>query len=152
MLIEAKLTPSTIELIKSSANLIASHATTITALTHKKLFKKYPMLQELFKDAPQNQHEILAEALSLFAVNIDKMHILYPALQEIAMSHVKVNIRPNYYILLGIIFVESLEEIIGDKVDTNVIDAWREVYKYISSILINMENHLYGSELPELST
>ena len=131
---QAKLTPKTIELIKYNANVFSTNATEITTTMYKKLFRKYPMFKDLFKDVPNNQHNLLVETLSKITLNIDQMHIVFPLLNKIAITHVQINVRPNYYIIFEMVFIESIKEVIGNKVDTNVLRLGR---KYINIYLIS---------------
>ena len=47
------------------------------------MFSKYLEVKKLFKNAPNNQNVILAEAISLYAVNIENLKLLHPALEEV---------------------------------------------------------------------
>ena len=138
-----ELSQKHIEIIKESAGLITANDEKITTKMYEILFYKYPHLEILFDNAPDNQFMKLAEALSSYAVNIDKIEKLTPALELIAIKHVEVNIRPGYYSMVGMALIEAIEDVLGKMAPIGFIDAWREVYKYISDILIEMEDKLY---------
>ncbi|EDZ61451.1 putative globin [Sulfurimonas gotlandica GD1] len=138
-----ELSQKHIDIIKESAELITANDLKITNKMYEILFYKYPHLEMLFENAPDNQFMKLAEALSLYAVNIDKIEKLIPALELIAIKHVEVNIRPGHYSMVGMALIEAIEEVLGKMAPIGFIDAWREVYKYVSDILIEMENKLY---------
>jgi hemoglobin-like flavoprotein len=138
-----ELSQKHINIIKESAELITANDLAITSKMYEILFYKYPHLEMLFENAPDNQFMKLAEALSLYAVNIDKIEKLIPALELIAIKHVEVNIRPGHYSMVGMALIEAIEEVLGKMAPIGFIDAWREVYKYVSDILIEMENKLY---------
>lgn len=140
------LSQQSINIIKDSALLITANATQITSTMYTMLFEKHPHFEELFKDAPDNQYMILAEALSAYAVNIDNLQRLQPALKVIAVAHVKADIQAFHYPMLGIIFIQALEQSLGDKATIEFIDAWREAYKHISNILIDLEKGLYTTK------
>ena len=138
-----ELSQKHIDIIKESAELITANDLEITSKMYEILFYKYPHLEMLFENAPDNQFMKLAEALSAYAINIDKIDKLTPALELIATKHVEVNIRPGHYSMVGMALIEAIEEVLGKKAPIGFIDAWREVYKYLSDILIEMENELY---------
>ncbi|WP_373003301.1 globin domain-containing protein [Sulfurimonas sp.] len=138
-----ELSQKHIDIVKESAELITANDLEITNKMYEILFYKYPHLEMLFENAPNNHFVKLAEALSLYAVNIDKIEKLTPALELIAIKHVKVNIRPGHYSMVGMALIEAIEEVLDEIAPIGFIDAWREVYKYVSDILIEMENKLY---------
>ena len=137
------LSQTSIDIIKGSAELITANNIAITKRMYQLLFSKYPNLREYFKDAPEDQYMRLAEALSAYAINIEKLHILKPALSVIARTHVKVNIKPSQYPVIGMVLMQAIEEVLDDKAEIALIDAWREAYQHISSVLIEIEEEMY---------
>ena len=142
-----ELSEETVNIINSSAELLATRSTDITTRMYEILFSKYPQLKELFKDQPENQYMILADALSLFAVNIAQLDTLEPALNKIARTHVKVNVKPIHYPMVGMSLLEAMRDVLGDEVPIAFYDAWREVYKYLGLVLVDMEEKLYLSKV-----
>lgn len=138
-----ELSNLTVNVIKQSATLVTSHAEVITSNMYTLLFKKYPHLEKLFENAPNNQNVILAEAISAYAMNIDKLHLFLPALEVIAYTHIRARIKAIHYPILGMIFIEALENTLGKKATLEFLDAWREAYKYLANVLINMEKEIY---------
>jgi len=110
---------------------------------YDRLFIKYPQLVEMFKDAPKEQPVLLAEALSAYAVNIDNLKILEPALHIIAVTHVAIGIKEKHYRMLGPVLISAVEDVLKDEASLEFIDAFREAYKYISDVLIEMESEMY---------
>jgi len=137
------LSQKSIDIIKESAELITANDTRITTRMYELLFSKYPHVKELFVNAPQDQYMKLAESLSAYAVNIDRLHILKPGLEVIAMAHVEVNIRPGHYPMVGMALMEAIEDTLGKRASVEFLDAWREAYKHISDVLIDIEEKLY---------
>jgi len=142
-LTSSELSQDIICLIKNLSPIIANKSLEITHLMYDKLFVKYPQFIDMFKDAPKNQPVLLAEALSAYAVNIDNLKILEPALRIIAVTHVAVGVKPQHYRMLGPVLIGATEEAIGKEATIEFIDAVREAYKYISDILIEMESEMY---------
>lgn len=141
------LSSSAIKIIKESASLITNNDTKITLRMYEILFDKYPQLEKLFEHAPDDQYMRLAQAVSSYAINIDRIHIFMPALKIIAITHVREDIKPFHYPLVGRAFIESVEDILGERASIEFIDAWREAFRYISDILIEMEEELYKKEI-----
>ena len=143
---EKKISQESITIIKQTASLVTEHAIDITTNMYQLLFSKYPHMKNLFSNAPDNQNVILAEAISAYAVNIDNLKIFTPALEVIAYSHVKENIQAIHYPILGIIFIQALEKSLGSLATLEFIDAWREAYKVVAEILIEMEREMYEAK------
>lgn len=75
------LSKQTIAIIKNSAELITQNDVEISIKMYERLFSKYPELQKLFEDRTPQQYMRLAETLSAYAINIDRIDRLRPALE-----------------------------------------------------------------------
>ena len=140
------LSSSSINIIKNSAQLITSNDIEITTKMYKILFEKYPNVRSLFRDAPEDQYMRLAEILSAYAVNIEKIERLKPALMVIAKKHVLVGIQIAHYPMIGMVLMMAIEDVLKEQATVEFMDAWREAYQMIASILIEMEKELYKNE------
>ena len=107
------------------------------------LFSKYPHIENLFADMQEDQYMKLAEILSAYAINIEKIEKLRPALLVIAQKHVDLNIDPVHYPMIGMVLMQAMEETLGKEASIEFMDAWREAYQVIGNILIDMEKALY---------
>lgn len=85
----------------------------------------------MFKDSNKDYPVLLAEAFSTFSINIDNLKVLELALHKIAGLHTRVFVMPEHYLVLG------------KELSLKQLDAIREGFKYISSILIEMERKIY---------
>jgi len=139
------LSSQSINIIKNSAELITSNDTKITSRMYEILFLKYPHVQTLFKNAPADQYMRLAEILSAYAVNIDKLERLKPALMVIASTHVGVGIKAAHYPMIGMVLMQAIEDVLGEKATLMFMDAWREAYQIVASTLIKLEEEIYKS-------
>jgi len=137
------LSAKTIEIIKNSAYLVTSNDILITKRMYQIMFSKYPHFEKQFKNTPEDQYMKLAEAISAYAMNIEKIERLKPALRIIARIHVKRNVLPSQYFKVGGVLLEAMEDVLGDRATLEFIDAWREVYNYVARILIEMESGFY---------
>ena len=138
-----KLSEKSINTIKSSASLITQNDRLITTRMYEILFDAHPELKALFANAPEDQYMKLADALSMYAVNIEKLNVLEPALLMIAQAHVREGVLPKHYPLVGSALMEAMEGVLKEEATIELIDAWREAYIHIGDILIEMEKDLY---------
>jgi len=137
------LSEKSIEVITATSKMVVTRSSEITTEMYNIMFEKYPHVKELFKDQPENQYMILAEALSLFAVNINKIEKLTPALEIIARKHVQTNVKRGHYPIVGSSLLMAMETVLEEKATLAFTDAWTEAYKFLSEILIEMENKMY---------
>lgn len=140
------LSNETISIIKNSVGLIAKNDIDISFKMYELLFVRHPEIRQLFSDAIPDYHINLAEILSIYAVNIDRIDRLMPALKEISHKHIKHNIQPRHYPLVGSSLIEAMEEILGEDATIELLDAWREAYKFLANILITIEQGVYKSQ------
>lgn len=137
------LSPQSISIIKSTAELVTANDSKITKRMFEILFSKYPHIENLFADMQEDQYMKLAEILSAYAINIEKIEKLRPALLVIAQKHVDLNIDPVHYPMIGMVLMQAMEETLGKEASIEFMDAWREAYQVIGNILIDMEKALY---------
>ena len=134
-------------MIKTHASELVNNSLDITHRMYDLLFEKYPQFSQMFQFAPKNQPVLLAEALSSYAVNIDNLKIFRPALQVIAESHIRTEVKASHYMMLGPVLIQAIAEVLGSKVPLAFIDAMREAYKYIADVLIEMESEMYKAKI-----
>ena len=137
------LSQDAINIIKGTARLVTVNDIKITTRMYQILFSKYPHMKKMFENAPKGQPMLLAESLSAYAMNIERLERLRPALLIIAKTHVRKEIQPGHYPMLGMVLLQAMEEVLGDQATVDFLDAWREAYKVIANMLIEMEKSLY---------
>lgn len=138
------MTEKTIAIVKATAAPVAANAETITTRMYEILFSTHPQLQVLFKDADPDQHKKLAAAVAAYAANIDNLGALSKAVEKMATTHVRVNIKPEHYPLVGVALLGAVKDVLGEAATGEVIDAWKEAYFFLADILIAREKELYA--------
>ena len=140
------LSEKTIEICKATAPVIAEHGEAITTRMYEILFENYPETKALFGDAPEEQHKILAGAIAAYAANIDNLDVLGKAVEGMAKRHVKTNVKPEHYPMVGVSLLQAIKDVLGDAATEDVIDAWKEAYFFLGDILIAREKELYSAK------
>jgi len=138
------LSPSTIETIKATIPVLKEHADAISTTMYDILFYKYPETQRLFKSSPDSQPKILAAAVTAYAMNIDNLDALSGAVAKMSAAHVRTNIKPEHYPMVGESLINSMKAVLGDAATPQITDAWTEAYFFLSDILIAREKELYA--------
>lgn len=139
------ISPKTIEIVKATAAPVAANAETITTRMYEILFQTHPELKELFKDADANQHKKLAMAVSAYSANIDNLSTLSKTVEKMALTHVKVKVKPEHYPLVGVALLGAVKDVLGDAATDDVIEAWKEAYFFLADILIEREREIYAA-------
>lgn len=139
------LSEKTIKVCKLTAPVLAKHSEAVTSRLYEKLFENYPETKELFGGAPGDQHKKLAGAIVAYANNIDHLEVLDKAVEGIAQRHVKTNVQPEHYPMVGASLLQAIKDVFGDAANDDVIEAWEEAYFFLGDILITKEKELYAS-------
>jgi len=146
------LSKLSIELVKSTSYVIEENAEAITSKMYSILFEKYPETKELFRNASEDQHKKLAQAIASYAENIDNLFILdmlAQSVERIAKTHVTTLIKAEHYPMVGESLLQAMKEELVDKVSKDVLKAWEEAYYFLADILITKEKELYQLERNE---
>lgn len=139
------LSPTTISTVKATASVVAQHAEAITSKMYEILFQDNPELKTLFKDADPMQHKKLAMAVTAYASNIDNLEVLSQAVDKMVQSHVKANVKPEHYPLVGTAILKAIKEVLGDAATDDILKAWGEAYFFLADVLIAKEKELYSA-------
>lgn len=139
------LTSKTQEICKATAPVIEEHGEAITTRMYEILFKNYPETRALFSEAPENQHTKLASAIAAYAANIDNLGAMDKAVETMAKRHVKTNVKPEHYPMVGTSLLQAIKDVLGDAATDEVLDAWKEAYFFLGDILIQREKELYSA-------
>lgn len=141
------LSEKTIEIVKSTAPLLAEVGTVVTDHFYKRMFSHNPELKHIFNmtnQATGRQQFALFNALAAYAQNIDNLAVLKEALARINHKHTSLNILPEHYPIVGAHLIGTLKELIPDQFTADVEYAWREAYNLLADICITEEAALYA--------
>jgi hemoglobin-like flavoprotein len=136
--------------IETTSSLIHTNAQEIAKTMYILLFDLYPDYKSFFKKAPSNQHELLAETISFFAVNIKNIAMFEPLIQKIALVHVDVGVKEEHYKVIEDMMLLSFKIHLSEKVAglikiDHLLNSWSEAIKYVSHLLITKEKEIYST-------
>lgn len=132
-------------IIKATAPVLKEKGEEITTVMYEFLFERNPELKDLFKNAEPDQHKKLAAAVYAYAANIDKLEVLGKGIEAMAVTHVKTNIQPEHYPLVGAAILSAIEKVLGEAATPDIMAAWKEAYFFLADVLIKREKELYAS-------
>jgi nitric oxide dioxygenase len=140
------LTPSHRNAIQASLPVVVAHATAITGRFYERLFEANPELRNLFNQGNQAsgaQKQALAAAVYAYAKHCDDPAVLAPLLNRIAHKHASLGVAPEMYKVVGEHLMAAIGETIGDKLTSEIAEAWGAVYWRFADELIALEAALY---------
>ncbi len=143
------LSQSTIQIVKATAPAVAAHAEAITRQFYTLMFQGNPEVQAYFNQAHQHsggQQRALAGAICAYAVNIDNLAALGPAVELIAQKHCSLGIRPEHYPIVGQHLLVAIKDVLGQAATDEVIAAWAEAYGLLAKICIEREAEIYREQ------
>lgn len=136
----------TIQVVKSTIGLLESAGPALTEHFYQRMFKHNPELKDIFNLAHQHtggQPVALFNAIAAYAKNIDNLAVLSTTVERIAHKHTGFLIRPEHYHIVGEHLLATLQELGGDAVNEEVLDAWGKAYGFLANIFIGRETELY---------
>jgi nitric oxide dioxygenase len=134
-------------IISATVPILEAGGEALTRHFYLSLFRDYPQVKPLFNQANQqdgHQQRALANAVLMYAKNIDKLEKLGPLVGTIVNKHVSLQLQPEHYPIVGTALLKAIREVLGDQVATDaVIEAWGAAYGQLADILIGAEEQLY---------
>ncbi|MED4531112.1 NO-inducible flavohemoprotein [Metabacillus fastidiosus] len=140
------LSQKTIEIVKSTAPVLAEKGVEITKCFYKNLFSSHPELLNIFNHANQakgRQQTALANTVYAAATYIDQLEVLIPAVKQIAHKHRSLAVKPEHYPIVGEHLLGAIKEVLGDAATDEIINAWAEAYGVIAQVFIDVEKEMY---------
>ena len=144
-LYQAALTDERKKIVKETAPLLKEKGDAVTTRMYEILFSNYPDAKALFKNAPNNQNQILARSIIAYAENIDNLDALGQAIEKIAKHHIDTDIKPEHYPWVIESLLQAMKDVLGDAVTDAVKEAWFAAYWILADILIQREKELYAA-------
>lgn len=140
------LSQKTIDIVKSTAPVLADKGTDITTVFYKNMFNEHPELLNIFNHANQEkgrQQAALANTVYAAATYIDQLHVLVPAVKQIAHKHRSLMVQPEHYAVVGEHLLKAIKEVLGEAATDDIIEAWGEAYGVIADVFISVEKEMY---------
>lgn len=123
---------------------------TLTRHFYGLLFRDYPEVIPYFNQVHQRsgaQQRALADAVLMYAKNIDRLEALGPLASTIVNKHVALQIVPEHYPMVGASLLKAIREVLGPDVATDaVLEAWGAAYGQLAQILIGAEATAYAAQ------
>lgn len=140
------ISEQTIEIVKSTAPVLAKEGEAITKLFYQNLFTDYPALKNIFNMANQakgEQSRALADSVFQYAVHIDKLEALGDAVNRIAQKHASLQVAPEHYPIVGEYLLSAIKVHLSLEENDPILSAWAEAYDALAAIFVSTEEQIY---------
>ncbi|ASW76197.1 dihydropteridine reductase [Chryseobacterium piperi] len=138
------------KLVKATVPVLKTNGTDLTKHFYTRMFKHNPELKNIFNMSNQasgKQQHALAGAVLAYAEHIENPGVLIDVLKSIGNKHVSLNITPEQYDIVGLHLISSIQEVLGEAANTELIEAWTQAYNELAQIMISIEDGIYKSTL-----
>ncbi|MFP4182350.1 MAG: NO-inducible flavohemoprotein [Thiohalospira sp.] len=141
------LSPEQIETVQATVPLLREHGEALTTRFYQRMFTDYPEVKTFFNQAHQadgRQPRALADAVLAWAENLHQPAVLQDAVERIVHKHVSLNIQPEHYPIVGNSLLAAMQEVGGNAVTPEVVEAWGAAYWELANLLIAEEEKVYA--------
>jgi nitric oxide dioxygenase len=144
------ITADELAIIKATVPILETGGETLTKHFYGIMLTEYPEVVPFFNKAHQksgDQPRALANAVLMYAKNIEKLQNLGGLVNQIIHKHVALDINPAHYAVVGACLLRAIREVLGAEVATDaVIGAWATAYGMLADILIGAEKGLMDAK------
>ncbi len=147
------LSQETINIVKTTAPLLAAEGENITQLFYQKMFSHHPELKNVFNMTNQEKGEqarALADSVFAYATHIEQLDKLGPLVNRIAHKHASLQVSPDQYPIVGKFLLEAIRDHLKLNADDPVLQAWSEAYQALADIFISTEETIYQTNESKL--
>ena len=131
------MTPTQIELIRTSWASVEPIADLAATLFYDRLFAQDPAVRRLFRRTDMAaQKKNLMQTLTVVVKGIDRLEDLLPAVQALGRRHAGYGVRPEHYDLVGAALLWTLGQGLGGAFSDDVRGAWAEAYSTLAAVMI----------------
>jgi len=131
------MTPSQVELIRTSWTAVEPIQDVAATLFYDRLFELDPSLRRLFRRTDMaQQKKILMQTLTVVVKSLDRLDQLVPAVEALGRRHAGYGVRESHYDTVGEALLWTLGQGLGDGFTPELRGAWAEAYTTLASVMI----------------
>jgi hemoglobin-like flavoprotein len=130
------VTPSQIDLIRTSWAKVEPIADTAATLFYGRLFELDPSTRGMFSHTDMaKQGKALMQTLAVVVKSIDHLDHLIPAVQALGRRHAGYGVRDEDYDTVASALLWTLQQGLGADFDAPTADAWATAYGLLASVM-----------------
>lgn len=139
------LSEKTIKICKLTAPVLAKHGETVITKLYEKMYENYPESKILFGGAIEDQNKQFTTSIMGYADKINKIKTLNNSIEYTISKNLKKNTKHEHYPIVQISLLQAIKEVFGDAANDDVIEAWKEAYRFLDDIVVTRDDELYAS-------
>jgi nitric oxide dioxygenase len=131
--------------VSATVPALRAHGGEITRVFYRTMLAAHPELFDYFNPANQRdggQAASLAASVLAYATHIVNPAPLAGMIERISSKHVSLQVRPEYYLVVGQHLLGAIVEVLGGAATPDVIEAWTAAYGQLAAIMIGRETEL----------
>jgi hemoglobin-like flavoprotein len=129
------MTPTEIELVKSSWLKVFPIAEQVAKLFYGRLFEIAPEVKPLFKSDMKEQGKKLMQMLNTAVGNLDNLGVIVPAVKDLGVRHAEYGVTDEHYDAVGEALLWTLGQGLGAEFTEEVEAAWTETYFTLADVM-----------------
>jgi hemoglobin-like flavoprotein len=129
------MTPTQVQLVKSSWAQVLPIADAAAELFYGKLFELNPSLRPLFKGDMVEQGRKLTKMINTAVNGLDRLDAIVPAVQQLGVRHIAYGVEDEHYDVVGSALLWTLGAGLGDAFTDDVKEAWATVYGILADTM-----------------
>lgn len=104
---------------------------------YDRLFTAAPSVRLLFSTNMDMQREKLVATLALVVRSVNNLDALRHDIRELGRRHVEYGAMPVHYDVLRDVFLDTMDEYIGEEFDAETRNAWAKLYDIVAGEMIS---------------
>jgi hemoglobin-like flavoprotein len=132
-------------LVESSFAVISEKGKKFAESFYDLLFRRFPEVKPLFSHVSMSrQQQHLITSIVMIIENLRSPDTLSASLTSLSHRHVGYGVRPGHYSAFSTVFLETLEEMMGEEWSADPHDAWTEALEAITRVMLNAHRERQG--------
>ena len=131
------MTPTQVDLIRTSWTAVEPIGDVAATLFYDRLFELDPALRRLFARTDMaQQKKVLFQTLAVVVKSLDRLETLVPAIEALGRRHAGYGVRAEHYDTVGAALLWTLGQGLGDAFTPELEAAWTDAYVTLASVMI----------------
>lgn len=106
-------------------------------LFYEKLFEAAPCLIPMFHSDLEQQQAKFSAMITYMVMHLQTMPEIQAEIEAMGKRHVQYGVKPEHYAIVGKALIGTLETTLGDFWDTEMADAWTNLYNFWASAMLS---------------
>ncbi|HEU5291329.1 MAG TPA: globin domain-containing protein [Cyclobacteriaceae bacterium] len=130
------MTDRQIEIIENSWDFLLLNPEETSELFYTKLFSLDPGLRVLFGEDISSQAQKLTSMITFVVHKLNDLDEIMSDVKELGVRHKKYGVKQEYFAIVEVALLWTLESRLGKLWNTETKDAWAKIYSILSKTMM----------------